>query len=49
MRPSGGVLAVVGDQILDLAGSDLADSDGGADCIGRALFAFVPSSPSQLI
>jgi len=40
MRPSGGVLAVIRGKVVNLAGRNLADHDGGPDHVGGALFAF---------
>src|SRR5439155_26928559 len=39
-RHGGGVLAVVRGKVVNLAGRDLADHDGGPDHVGGALFAF---------
>jgi len=40
MRPSGGVLAVLGGGVFNLASGDPHDMDCVADYIGGALFAF---------
>ena len=39
-RHGGGVLAVLGGQVLDLAGGDTGDHDGIADGVGGPLLAF---------
>jgi hypothetical protein len=45
-RPAfcGGVLAVLGGEVFDLAGGDLGDHDGVAAGVGAALFVFWTSS-----